>query len=164
MTYLQIRDSAVEQIQKGMLPLFPKMRVEAMPGAFTEQTIRQQAQRTPAILTSLVKTTDDIINNSVTFVSWVLYRATNEDRLYDGALKIVSALTEVIRDIDIDACIKDTATESECLFSGTLDAMNVTLWAVKWNLALGERALAEPGDLDGLDNFDGPTEVGQKDE
>jgi len=159
MTYLTIRDSAVEQIKKGMLPLFPKMRVEALPGVFTEQSIRQQAQRTPAVLTSLVRVADGMGRNRYTFVSWVLYRATSEDKLYDGALKIVSALTGVIGNADYDEYIRETVTESECLFSGTLDAMNVTLWAVKWELVLATRPLAKTGELDGLENFDEDTAI-----
>jgi len=95
MSYLAARDSAVEQIRAGMLPLFPKMTIDAHPGVFTEQTIKRDAQRTPAILTSLVRAADGTYGNSLTFVSWVLYRASSEDRLYDGALKIISALIPV---------------------------------------------------------------------
>lgn len=71
--FLAIRDAAVEQIKAGILPLYPKMTVEAHPGFFTEQSIKRDAQRTPAILTSLVRAVDGVYNNSVTFVSWVCY-------------------------------------------------------------------------------------------
>jgi hypothetical protein len=151
--YLEVRDKAVEQIKEGILPLYPKMTIEAHPGIFTEQSIKRDAQRTPAILTSLVKTSEGD-RNSITFVSWVLYRASSEDKLYSGALKIISALSLVIRKADFDLAIKDTNIESECLYSGTLDAINVTLWAVKWELVLGERAIQERGSLEGLEFFD----------
>jgi hypothetical protein len=161
--YLSVRDAAVEQIKAGILPLYPKMTVEAHPGYFTEQSIKRDAQRTPAILTSLVKASDGD-RNSVTFVSWVLYRAGSEDKLYDGALKIVSALIPVIRKADFDLVIKDTNIEAECLYSGTLDAINITLWAVKWELVLGDHAARGEGeslsDLEQIGGYDGTTVVG----
>jgi len=162
MSYLAIRDSAVEQIRAGMLPLCPEMRVEAHPGSFTEQSIRKEAQRTPAILTSLVRAADGVYNNGVTFVSWVLYRASSEDRLYDGALKIVSALIPVIRNAGFPLAIKDVRTEAECLYTGALDAINVTLWAVRWELVLGERAFINGSleDLGDIEGFDGTVSIG----
>jgi hypothetical protein len=161
--YLTIRNAAVEQIRAGMLPLFPDMTVASHPGFFTEQTIKRDAQKTPAILTSLVKAADGKPagsipreRNSITFVSWVLYRANSADKLYDGALQIVSALIPVIRKADFDLVIKDTNIEAECLYSGALDAINITLWAVKWELVLGAYALDGPGEsLAGLEKFDG---------
>jgi hypothetical protein len=157
--YLTIRDKAVEQIKAGILPLYPKMTVEPHPGLFTEQSIKRDAQRTPAILTSLVKAAEGE-RNTITFVSWVLYRATSIDKLYDGALKTVSALIPVIRKADFNLVIKDTNIEAECLFSGTLDAMNITMWAVKWELALGVRAIQDAEPFDELEYFEGTTVVG----
>ena len=160
--YLTVRDAAVEQIKKGMAPLYPKMTVEAHPGLFTEQSIKRDAQRTPAILTSLVKAADGE-RDSVTFVSWVLYRAGSEDKLYDGALKIISALIPVIRKADFDLDIKNINIEAECLYSGALDAVNITLWAVKWELVLGDHAAKGGEPLSGLEQFsgyDGTTAVG----
>jgi len=161
--YLTIRDAAVEQIKAGILPLYPKMTIEAHPGLFTEQSIKRDAQRTPAILTSLVKAAEGERNN-ITFVSWVLYRASSEDKLYDGALKIISALTPVIRKADFDLVIKNTNIEAECLYSGTLDAINITMWAVKWELVLGDHAVRGEGEsLSGLEQvggYDGTTTVG----
>ncbi|MDR0708865.1 MAG: hypothetical protein LBF77_02225 [Spirochaetaceae bacterium] len=161
--YLTIRDEAVEQIKAGILPLYPKMAIEAHPGFFTEQSIKRDAQRTPAILTSLMKAADGD-RNSITFVSWVLYRANSIDKLYDGALKIVSALIPVIRKTDFDLVIKDTNIEAECLYSGTLDAINITLWAVKWELVLKDYAVRAEGeslsDLDQVGGYDGTTVVG----
>jgi len=162
MSYLKVRDAAVQQIEDGMLPLYPKMRIEAHPGAFTELAIKQEAQRTPAILTSLVNAADGVYSNSITFVSWVLYRASTKDTLYDGALKIISALIPVIRNANFDLAIKDTAIDAECLYSGALDAMAVTMWAVKWELVLGERAFIHlsPEDLKEIESFDGTIIVG----
>jgi phage gp37-like protein len=152
MSYLAIRDEAVGQIQAGFAEN-PEIHVAAHPGYFTEKTIQQAAQKTPAILTSLVKAADGE-RNTITFVSWVLYRANSADKLYDGALKIVSALIPVIRKADFDLAIKDTNIEAECLYSGALDAVNITLWAVKRELILGGHALPERGSLEGLENFD----------
>jgi hypothetical protein len=59
-----------------------------------------------------------------------------------------------MRKADFDLVIKDTNIESECLYSGTLDAINITLWAVKWELILGDHAITGFGSLEGLENFD----------
>ena len=165
MTYLAIRDAAVKQIQDGILPLYPKMTIEAHPGIFTEASIKRDAQRTPAILTSLVRAADGIRNNAITFVSWVMYRAGSEDKLYNGALQIVSALVPVIRNADFESLkIRDTNIEAECLYTGALDALNITLWAVKWELALSDRAISAEGlslaDLEEGGTYDGTTIVG----
>ena len=151
-SYLTIRDAAVEQIKSGFLKN-PEIHIAAHPGYFTEKTIQQAAQKTPAILTSLVKAADGQ-RNTVTFVSWILCRASGEDKLYDNALRIVSALIPVIRKADFDLVIKDTNIETECLYSGALDAINITLWAVKWELMLGDYALKEEGgSLSDLEQF-----------
>ncbi|MDR3174454.1 MAG: hypothetical protein LBU19_09410 [Treponema sp.] len=155
--YLTIREDAVKQIKAGMLPLYPKMTVEAHPGLFTEQSVKRDAQRTPAVLTSLVKAADGD-RNSVTFISWVLYRANSADKLYDGALNIVSALIPVIRKADFDLVIKDTNIEAECLYSGALDAVNITLWAVTWELVLADYAVTgipPSGGMEDLERFEG---------
>ncbi|MDR2477066.1 MAG: hypothetical protein LBD18_04690 [Treponema sp.] len=154
--YLAVRDQAVEQIRAGFAN-HPEIHVAAHPGYFTEKTIQQAAQKTPAILTSLVKAQDGV-NNSITFVSWVLYRANSADKLYNGALQIVSALIPVIRKADFDLVIKDTNIEAECLFSGSLDSINITLWAVKWELVLERHAFAESietlADLENFEDYD----------
>jgi hypothetical protein len=75
-------------------------------------------------------------------------------------LKIVSALIPVIRKADFNLVIKDTNIEAECLYSGTLDAINITLWAVKWELALGGRAIQDAEPFDELEYFEGTTVVG----
>jgi len=161
--YLTIRNAAVDQIKAGILPLYPKMTIKAHPGLFTEQAIKVYAQQTPAILTSLVKAADGD-RNSIIFVSWVLYRARSEDKLYDGALEIISNLIPVIREADFEIVIKDTNIEAECLYSGTLDAINITLWAVKWELVLGDHAISggsvSLSDLEDVGGYDGTTLVG----
>lgn len=102
------------------------------------------------------------------FVNWVVFRANNQDVLYDGALKIVSAVIPVIRNMDARWCIDGgREIEAECLYSGSLDKINVILWAVKWRWKL--RAVAEggavllPGDLDRFEGYDAEHIVGQQD-
>ena len=60
-------------------------------------------QTPPAILTSLVGIQDSELEDEsyIDFVSWVLYRADNKDRLYDGALQLVSALVGAIKNLNI---------------------------------------------------------------
>ena len=158
MTYVGIRNEAVKQIQAAFTK-DKRLVVEAHPGSFNEGEIRRLATRTPAILTALVRINDRDVNDEswCNFVSWVLYRADNRDTLYDGALKIVSALIPVIRNVTSDWSIDGGSNiEADCLYSGSLDQMNITLWAVKWRWQV--RAVSEDGEIpliDDLDYFEG---------
>ena len=157
-TYLDIRDNVVKQI-KDNFSADKRIHVIAHPGIFDGEEIRRLAMQTPAILTSIVRVSDqDVQDDSFCdFVSWVLYRADNQDRLYDGALKILSSLIPVIRNIDAEWTIGGgTGINAECLYSGSLDRINVTLWAVRWRLQT--RAMATGGFIpmpEDLDYFEG---------
>ena len=100
-TYFDIRNSVVAQI-KAAFASDKRINVAAHPGNFDEGEIRRLMQTTPAILTSLVGINDEDVADEcyIDFVSWVLHRADNKDRLYDGALSLVSALVGVIKKID----------------------------------------------------------------
>lgn len=133
---VNIRDEAVSQI-KAAFSKDKRITVEAHSGRFSEAEIRRLAVKTPAVLTALVRYKDgDEDNAAADFVCWVLHRATNADKLYDGALTIVSFLMPVIRSIDTDWAYNVEDVEAENLFTGALDSMNVTLWAVSWKWKL----------------------------
>ncbi|MDR0386855.1 MAG: hypothetical protein LBH57_02340 [Treponema sp.] len=158
-TYLDIRDAAVTRI-KEQFAGEKKIRVAAHPGSFNEEEIRRLATRTPAILTSLMRISDRDVNDEsfCDFINWVLYRANNQDTLYDGALQIVSALIPVIRNLDSEWCIDGgRGIEAECLYSGSLDKINITLWAVKWRWQVRGTAsgggILLPGDLDWFEGY-----------
>jgi hypothetical protein len=158
MTYIDIRNQAVEKI-RAAFPPSARIHIAAHPGRFSEQEVKRLANQTPAIFTSLMHCADGE-TNSVTLVSWVLCRATTQDKLYDGALQIVSALIPVIRNMDFDLVIKDTNIEAECLYTGALDAINITLWAVKWELRREDFVTNGDGNtraeaLAALENFEG---------
>ena len=97
----------------------------------------------------------------------MLARAQGKDKLYDAAPGIVSALIPVIRNLDADWCIDAPQDiEAECLYSGSLDAINVTMWAVRWSRQL-RRSVFENGegdlpvfDLDWFEGSDSTTIVG----
>jgi hypothetical protein len=99
----------------------------------------------------------------------VLARAQGKDRLYDTALGIVSALVPVIRELDADYSVDAPhGIEAECLYSGSLDAINVTLWAVRWTWEL-RKSVFEDGEggfpVFELGNFEGceaETKVGER--
>lgn len=161
--YLDIRNEAVRLIQGG----FPKskyknLRVAAHAGRFTEAEIRRLANQTPAILTSLmdIKDCEGTDNSECRFVSWVLVRASNADKIYDDGLKLVSLLTPVIRNIPNGSVYAGTDVadiEAENLYTGTLDSINISMWAVSWTWKV--RATQTPdGDIalsDDLEIFEG---------
>jgi hypothetical protein len=168
-TYIDARNEAIAQIKDAFAVVNGNNRlfIEAHPGRFDEAEVRRLATRTPAILTSLMGVDDE--KNELEFVSWVLARAQGKDKLYDTALGIVSALIPVIRNLDADYGIdapRDIA--AECLYSGSLDAINVTLWAVRWTWEL-RKSVFESGeggfpvfDLDIFEGYDAEHEIGSQ--
>jgi len=147
-----LRDEAVSKIAAA----FPQVYCAPHPGNFTEKTIRQAAQRTPAILTSLPRcSASSTVNDTLEFVSWVIDRASASDKLYGRAAEITAALIALLREIDFDSLvIEKTEVDAECLFSGDLDAINVTLWAVRTRLSLAENIFNEAS-LSDLEVFEG---------
>jgi len=154
--FVGIRDDAIKQI-KAAFAKNKKLHIAAHPGMFNEAEIKRLANQTPAILTSFMRYSDK--DCAISFISWVLYRADSKDRLYDGALKIVSALVPVLRWVDMDWSIGGGEDiEAECLYSGTLDQINVTLWGIRWSLRI-PATVFDDGEggvrLDDLDYFEG---------
>jgi hypothetical protein len=166
-TYIDVRNEAIVQIKAAFTDTDGKcpVNIEAHPGRFDEAEVRRLAQRTPAILTSLMAIDDE--KNEIEFVTWALARSQGKDKLYDAALGMVSALIPVIRGLDADYCIDAPHDiEAECLYSGSLDAINVTMWAVRWSWQL-RRSIFENGeggllvfDLDWFEGCDSTTVVG----
>jgi len=151
MTLVDIRDEAVSQIKKAFKEN-AKLHIAAHPGQFNETEIKRLANQTPAVLTTLMRYADE--DHDINFVSWILYRADSKDRLYDGALKIVSALIPVIKNLDAEWSMGGgERIEAECLYSGTLDQINVTLWGVRWKWKVQE--LENTISFSDLDYFEG---------
>jgi hypothetical protein len=162
-TFTTIRDKAVEQIKAAFAN--NKIHIAAHPGQFNEAEIRRLSNQTPAILTSFMGYDDS--NKTIDFVSWVLYRWDNRDRLYNGALNIVSALIPVIRDLDCQWSIDiPSGIRAECLYTGTLDQISVTLWGVKWQWQIEEPRFEEGEggipvfDLDFFEGYDAAHHIG----
>ncbi len=167
MTYLDIRDSAVEQI-KTAFGDDERLHVAAHPGRFDEGEIRRLMMHTPAILTSLMSIKDSEVQDecSMDFVSWVLYRASNQDRLYSGALTLVSGLIGAIKALDSPVSFGGgTGIKAECLYSGSLDKINAALWAIKWRwqtrgIDSGNESILLPNDLEWFEGYDSGLIVG----
>jgi hypothetical protein len=157
-TYREVRNTAVEKIMERF-SANKRIYIAAHPGTFDGEEIRRLANQTPAILTSLIRISDQDVQDEswCDFVSWILYRADNQDRLYDGALNILSSLIPVIRNLDAEWSIGGgTDIQAECLYSGSLDRSNVTLWAARWRWQV--RAMSTGGVIplpDDLDYFEG---------
>ena len=159
-TYLDIRNEAVKIIESKFQN--KRIKIAAHPGRFTEAEIRRLATQTPAILTSFmgVKDGEGTDNSSCRFISWVLVRADNKDKLYDSALKFISLLIPVIRTIpnlSVYNATDVTDIEAENLYTGTLDNINISMWAVSWNWNVRATQLPD-GDIaldDELEFFEG---------
>jgi len=167
-TFVEIRDEAIAQIKAALTAVSAgnkKLHIAAHPGMFDEAEIKRLSNQTPAVLTSFMRYAEE--NHTVSFVTWVLYRSDSKDRLYDGALKIVSALIPVIKDIDAEWSIDGGEDiDAECLYSGTLDQINVTLWGVRWDWKIRETVFSEGeggipfDDLEYFEGYDAAHHIG----
>lgn len=136
-TYLDIRNEAVKVIQTAFKNKGSKITISAHAGRFTEAEIRRLATKTPSILTSLmdIKDGEGTDNSECRFISWILVRSDNKDRLYDSGLEYTSLLIPVIRSIPNKSVYNATDVtdiEAENLYAGTLDNINISMWAVSW--------------------------------
>lgn len=161
-TFLDIRNEAVRIIKESFQEQKHRITIEAHAGRFTENEIRRLATQTPAVLTSLMNIADGegTDNSECRFVSWVLVRADNKDKLYDSALRYLSLLIPVIRSIPNESFYNATDVtdiEAENLYTGTLDNINISMWAVSWTWKVRATQLPE-GDIaldDELEMFEG---------
>lgn len=164
-TYVGVRDEAVAQMRAA----FPQsVTVDAHPGRFNEAEIKRLYTSAPAILTALMQirpSDDDDGSQELEFVTWVLARASNRDRLYDAGLRLVSALIPWLKD-NLDAAwsvgaANDVAARN--LYSASTGQINVSLWAVSWKWTVNGSVVAgDPDDIIGeipnvedLDQFEG---------
>ena len=167
-TYLDIRDAVVKQLQAAFAH-DKRITVSSHPGNFDEAEIRRLMQKTPAVITSLARIRDDEIEDEcfIEFVSWVLYRADNQDRLYNGALSLVSAVVGAIKRVLLPVSFGGgRSINAECLYSGSLDKINATLWAVRWKLHAravnDDGVIVLPDDLDWVKGYDAQLTVGKQ--
>ena len=167
-TYLDIRDAVVKQLQAAFAH-DKRISISSHPGNFDEAEIRRLMQKTPAVITSLARIRDDEIEDEcfIEFVSWVLYRADNDDRLYNGALSLVSALVGAIKGLNISVSFGGgRSINAECLYTGSLDKINATLWAVRWKLHAravnDDGVIVLPDDLDWFKGYDAHLTVGKQ--
>jgi hypothetical protein len=154
------------QIKAAFAEYGDRLHIAAHPGRFNEAEIKRLAARAPAILVSFMRYRDE--EPAIDFVTWVTCRADSKDRLYDGALNLVSALIPVIRNLDSEWSMDAPGgIEAECLYSGALDQINMTMWGVKWNWKILKTAVRESGtggvpvfDLDNFEGYDAAHRVG----
>lgn len=175
-SYRSIRDYAVDYLARGFA--FRKgLSVKAHPGRFDEAELRRLMQTTPALLTSLVAIDDDSDddNQRLEFVTWLLARATNADRLYNDCLVLLSVLIPLLRGMDSDWCQGGAENvKAENLYSGSIDTINATLWAVSWSWPLrgnvsitsddaaSEGGILIPSSLDDFLGCDSALQVGNR--
>ena len=167
-TYLDIRDAVVKQLHAAFAH-DKRITVSSHPGNFDEAEIRRLMQKTPAVITSLAHIRDEDVEDDcfIEFVSWVLYRADNQDRLYNGALSLVSAVVGAIKRVLLPVSFGGgRSINAECLYSGSLDKINATLWAVRWKLHARavhyNGVLVLPDDLDWFKGYDAHLTVGKQ--
>ena len=171
-TYLDIRNEAVRIIRDSFQKQKIKISIEPHAGRFTENEIRRLATKAPAVLTSLMQILDGngTDNAECRFISWVLARADNKDRIYDTALKHISLLIPVIRSIPYNSVYNATDVsdiEAENLYTGTLDSINISMWAVSWTWSvraaqIPEGSIALDDELEIFEGADGTLKTGER--
>ena len=171
-TFLDIRNEAVRIIKESFQEQKRRITIEAHAGRFTESEIRRLATKAPAVLTSLMKIKDGegTDNSDIHFISWLLVRADNKDKIYDSGLKFISLLIPVIRSIPNKSeynATDVTDIEAENLYTGTLDNINISMWAVSWTwkgraTQLSEGNIALDDELEMFRGADGTLDVEER--
>lgn len=134
MSYLDIRNNAVEQIRSALAGL-EDIYVGTHPGIITETEAGAFVLQSPAVLTSLLKIYDSDTQDesSAEFASWVLCGAEGEGNSFDRAIEIVSAVIPVIRNLSaVWAYDGGINISAESLHSNITAGAGMTLWEVRW--------------------------------
>ncbi|MGL4987394.1 MAG: hypothetical protein ACRC5H_09710 [Treponemataceae bacterium] len=160
MNLIDVRQSVIDTLKSRIKT--KGVTIEAHAGIFSEEEIKALSIKTPAILTSLVSIKDsDADETYINFVQWIITKATNTDRLYNNALLLTSAVIPVLRELEADwAFGGGQKISAECLYSGSINKMGVTLWAVSWQWKVRGTILenGESGEIplpDILEDFEG---------
>ena len=150
MTYLDIRNSIVEQAKKYFEDRNIKINIEASAGALNSEEIKRLFIKAPSIFISIANI--NIEKEYIRFVNYVVVRANQKDKIYDSGLEITGALIAFIKNIDsADWGYNSKNISADCLYSGELDKINACLWAVSWDFNI--RSINIDGEI--LDNFEG---------
>lgn len=155
MTYLDIRNSIVEQIKKYFEDRNIKINVEASAGALNSEEIKRLFIKAPSIFISIANI--NIEQEYIRFVSYIVVRANQKDKIYDSGLQITGALMACIKNIDsADWGYDSKNISADCLYSGELDKINACLWAVSWDLKIRDSNIdGEINDTSILEDFEG---------
>lgn len=155
MTYLDIRNSIVEQTKKYFEDRNIKINIEASAGALNSEEIKRLFIKAPSIFVSIANI--NIEKEYIRFVNYVVVRANQKDKIYDNGLQITGALMSSIKNIDsADWGYNSKNISADCLYSGELDKINACLWAISFDLNIRSLNIdGEINDISGLDNFEG---------
>ncbi len=173
-SYAEVRDYAVSYL-KTVFAKRPELHHASHPGRFDVEEVKRLLQKTPSIHTALMRVKnvsgDDGDEQTVELVTWILHRATNKDRLADDILRLLAALVPALREINAPWSIGGAKeVEATNLYSGSLDKINVALWAVSWTWKLQAPVLdatvdeiggiIDASDLEPFEGYDALLEAG----
>jgi len=172
--YAEVRDTAVSYLA-AVFAKRPELIHASHPGRFDVEEVKRLLQKTPSLHTALMRVKnvsgDDGDEQTAELVTWVLHRATNKDRLADDILRILAALVPALREINAPWSIGGALdVEATNLYSGSLDKINVALWAVSWTWKLqapvldttanGIGGIIDASDLEPFEGYDASLEAG----
>jgi hypothetical protein len=168
-TYVDVRDAVVASLRER----FPRgVRVDSHAGRFDEDEIRRLFSRAPAVLTSLMRLrmSGDEETQRGEFVTWILARATNQDKLADQGVLLLSVLVPALKTLDEDWCLGGAEdVDAQNLYSSSTGELNVALWAVTWTWNLrgsvlwdGSGGILIDDELETFAGYDATHNVGEQ--
>ena len=160
---IDIRDTAVSALQEVFADN-KKLMVDAHPGVFDLEELKRIAVKAPAILTSLMDVDWD--DSILKFSSFLIVRASTQDKLFDSTLKILSSLLPALKELDADWSVGGgEKIEAKNLYSASSGALNVSLWTVSWQWTVREGIIGGillPDDLEDFEGYDAEHKVGDQ--
>lgn len=158
-SYLDIRNEVIEQLDDYFKLLKINVYIETSAGSFNEEEVRRLFVKAPSIYTCLSSIEDNCNNDEsyANFISYVVVKSSQNDKLYDNGIKLTGALIHAIKNLDGKTFGYETSSiKADCLYSGSLDKINACLWAVSFRWRLRSVAIGgEIADTSSLENFEG---------
>ncbi|WP_020613105.1 hypothetical protein [Sediminispirochaeta bajacaliforniensis] len=160
-TFADIRDTAVNTL-KNLFQDNKKLKVEAHPGVFDLEELKRIAVKAPAILSSLMDIDWD--NGVLNFSTFIIVRASTQDKLFDDTLKVLSTLLPALEALDADWSIGGGKNiNAKNLYSASTGSLNISLWAVSWEWMIRRGIIGGillSDDLEDFTGYDADTNVG----
>lgn len=168
-TYLDVKRNVIDQIKTHFEKQKVKIEVCGSAGSFDESAARRLFLRTPSVHVALTSISDSAQSDvsSVGFVCYIVVSSSQTDRLYDNAILLTGSLMAAVKNLEFGSFgYEANDIKADCLYSGSMEKMNVCLWALDFKAKLrgvsAEGGISDSLDLENFEGYDATHNVGDE--